>query len=96
MPRDVAGLCERAIELSGMKAVNRFSHRFEPQGETVLFVLAESHFSAHTYPESKYMSIDCYTCGDEGCPMAAVLYIINAVKTRDCRLRVMGRGEAAA
>lgn len=30
---------------------------------TGLFLLSESHLSYHTYPESRYISIDVYTCG---------------------------------
>lgn len=37
-------------------------HRFEPQGTTVVFVLSESHFALHTYPEADYLSIDVYVC----------------------------------
>ena len=36
--------------------------RFEPQGQTVLLVLAESHFALHTWPERDYLSFDLYSC----------------------------------
>jgi spermidine synthase len=38
--------------------------KFEPQGVTILFLLAESHFSIHTWPELKCCAIDFYHCGD--------------------------------
>lgn len=43
------------------------SHKFTIEGEGVtgVFLLSESHLSYHTYPESKYISIDIYTCGDK-------------------------------
>jgi S-adenosylmethionine/arginine decarboxylase-like enzyme len=45
-----------------LTVVDRVSHKFEPQGETILFVLAESHFSLHVYPEFKYITMDVYVC----------------------------------
>jgi len=38
--------------------------KFDPQGVTVLYLLAESHFSIHTWPEHKCCAIDFYHCGD--------------------------------
>jgi S-adenosylmethionine decarboxylase proenzyme len=31
---------------------------------TVLYLLAESHLSIHTWPEHKYIAIDVFTCGN--------------------------------
>ena len=38
--------------------------KFEPQGITILYLLSESHFSIHTWPESGSCAIDFYHCGD--------------------------------
>ncbi len=45
-----------------LTVVNRIEHKFEPHGETIVFILAESHFSLHTYPENKFISLDIYVC----------------------------------
>ena len=37
---------------------------FEPQGLTILYLLSESHFSIHTWPEAGSCAIDFYHCGD--------------------------------
>jgi S-adenosylmethionine decarboxylase proenzyme len=37
-------------------------HIFHPQGITILYLLSESHFSIHTFPEHNYAAIDLYTC----------------------------------
>lgn len=42
--------------------VGRNAHQFEPHGETVTFILSESHYTLHSYPEEKYISIDIYIC----------------------------------
>jgi len=38
--------------------------KFQPQGVTILFLLAESHFSIHTWPEHRCCAIDFYHCGN--------------------------------
>jgi S-adenosylmethionine decarboxylase len=38
--------------------------RLEPQGVTVLVLLAESHFAIHTWPEHGMAAVDCFTCGE--------------------------------
>ena len=42
--------------------LHRAHHCFTPQGITILYLLSESHFSIHTYPEHGYVAIDLYTC----------------------------------
>jgi len=38
-------------------------HKFEPQGFTIVALLAESHMSFHTFPENSIISFDFFTCG---------------------------------
>ena len=73
-PGDTAVLdhCEKEIAESGMTVICSTVKRFEPHGVTAVWILAESHFSVHTYPEHGYLSADCYTCGTEGDPAAAM------------------------
>lgn len=42
--------------------LHKTHHKFDPQGETILYILAESHVSIHTYPEHHYFSLDIYIC----------------------------------
>lgn len=48
-----------------LTVVNKIEHRFEPHGETIVFILSESHFTLHTYPENKFISMDIYVCNLE-------------------------------
>ena len=46
-----------------VEILNVSSHRFQPQGFTLVALLAESHFSFHTFPEKGVISFDFFTCG---------------------------------
>lgn len=49
-------------ERCNFNVVNRAFHQFEPVGVTGVLVLAESHFSAHTYPEDNKVYLDVFCC----------------------------------
>jgi len=53
-----------AIEASGATLLHIHLHRFTPQGVSGVAVLAESHISVHTWPESGYGAFDVFMCGD--------------------------------
>lgn len=50
---------------NNFKVVETACHRFEPQGMTLVYILSESHFTIHTYPENNYLSLDIYICNPE-------------------------------
>lgn len=66
--------------------IHNFFHKFRPIGISGVVVIAESHISIHTFPESGYAGIDIYTCGDKTLPEKAMKYIIKEfkVKKKDC------------
>lgn len=51
-----------ALVEENFTVVKRNRHQFEPQGETVAFILSESHYTLHSYPEENYISVDIYIC----------------------------------
>ena len=54
---------ERAVRKSGARVLRTISHRFKPQGLSILSLLAESHASLHSYPEFDFCYLDIFTCG---------------------------------
>lgn len=60
-----------AAKKAGATLLNLITHRFDPQGVTGLALLAESHISIHTWPESSYAAVDVFTCGDHTMPEKA-------------------------
>lgn len=47
---------------AGMQVVTQAFHQFEPSGVTGAVVLAESHVTIHTWPETQFVAIDVYVC----------------------------------
>jgi S-adenosylmethionine decarboxylase proenzyme len=50
-------------------------HHFSPHGVTGVVVIAESHFSIHTWPEHDFAAVDLFTCGDTLDPWAAFAHL---------------------
>lgn len=95
---------EESIKESNMNIVNRKIKMFDgfqgdnnildgvPDGMTALWILSESHFSVHTYPESKYITVDCYTCGTEGNPESAIKHLLNKLDVENNVTQLIQRG----
>lgn len=62
---------ERVVKRLGLNEVSRAFHQFEPHGATGVIVLAESHFSAHTYPENDRVYLDLFCCSSDFDPEKA-------------------------
>lgn len=62
---------ERVVKSLSLNEVSRAFHQFEPQGATGVIVLAESHFSAHTYPEDDRIYVDIFCCSKDFNPEKA-------------------------
>jgi S-adenosylmethionine decarboxylase len=73
-------LVERAARESGATILTVVSHKFVPVGVTVVALLAESHASLHTYPESGYLFWDCFTCGLHCLPQGSVPILVEALR----------------
>ena len=55
--------CKDRVSEAGLTSVGSLFHSFgEVGGVTGVVVLAESHLSLHTWPESGYVTVDVYVC----------------------------------
>lgn len=59
-------MLQTAVRMSGATLLRITGHKFEPEGVTILALLAESHASIHTWPEQQYAAVDLYTCNPDG------------------------------
>ena len=86
----------RAAKLANATVLNLISNKFEPQGVTAIALLAESHISIHTWPESNYSAVDIFTCGRNMMPELASQYLIDSLMAKEHSLRVIERNPTAS
>ena len=77
---------EQGVNRAGMTILNIFSHKFVPQGVTIVMALSESHVSCHTWPEEGSIAIDVYTCGP-GNPKLIALEMLKYLNSENYSLR---------
>lgn len=53
---------ETLLIKSGFGILQSVEHHFEPFGYTCLFLLSESHFAIHTFPEENTTYIELSSC----------------------------------
>ena len=92
---DVPFVCE-AVEHASKQSLSTLiklsSHQYQPQGVTVVGLLAESHISVHTWPEHRYVAIDIFTCGQSAEPRAACDFLVKHFHAQNHYLTVLSRG----
>ena len=89
-------ILNRAAKLANATVLNLISNKFEPQGVTAIALLAESHISIHTWPESNYSAVDIFTCGKNMMPELASQYLIESLMAEEHSLRVIERNPPSA
>ncbi len=82
-----------SIKKSNLTIISFKMHKFNDQGAfTCAWILAESHFTIHTFPERNFLSMDCYTCGDNGMPLKAIADAMQYFDVRKADIKVFERG----
>ena len=89
-------ILNRAAKLANATVLNLISNKFEPQGVTSIALLAESHISIHTWPESNYSAVDIFTCGQNMMPELASQYLIESLMAKEHSLRGIERNPPSA
>ena len=89
-------ILNRASKLANATVLNLISNKFEPLGVTAIALLAESHISIHTWPESNYSAVDIFTCGQNMKPELASQYLIESLMAKEHSLRVIERNPPLA
>ena len=82
---------EGAAQASNATLLNVAMHKFDPQGVTGFALLAQSHISIHTWPETNYAAIDVYTCGDEAMPELACEFLTTKLESKSHHCSIFKR-----
>jgi S-adenosylmethionine decarboxylase len=84
-------LTRAAAQATGATVLEICSRQFSPEGVTSLAVLAESHASLHTYPESNVVFWDIFTCGTICKPELSIEVLTSALKPGTITKRLIKR-----
>ncbi|WP_416562818.1 adenosylmethionine decarboxylase [Nocardia testacea] len=85
-----------ALAAAGVTVCEVVGKQFEPHGVTVLALLAESHASLHTYPETGDIFVDVFTCGGAADSAGTVAELLRvALAPEHVRISTVLRGRAA-
>lgn len=76
---------------AGSTLLQLISHRSHPHGVTGLALLAESHVSIHTLPESGYAAEGVFICVDHTMPEMACRVLDEQFSSQGHRLRCLRR-----
>jgi S-adenosylmethionine decarboxylase len=83
---------EEAVSVSGATALETSFHQFSPQGVSGVIIIAESHFTIHTWPEYGYAALDIFTCGESVDSQKALDYIEKELNVKTISVTEMRRG----
>jgi len=96
--RDAAfidALLRRAAEAAGARILHGHFHVFgDGGGVTGVLLLAESHISIHTWPESGFAAADIFMCGAAR-PRVALEVIEDALRPQHSGTKTVARGGQA-
>jgi S-adenosylmethionine decarboxylase len=62
-PQEIETVLRNCAIRCGATILHSHMHHFNPQGVSGVVVLAESHISIHTWPETGYIALDIFMCG---------------------------------
>ncbi len=79
-----------AARIGGFTLLDVKAWKIHP-GVSVVGIVLESHISIHTWPEHRFATIDVYTCGSEGDPIAAYRYIIKQLGAEKYTMKISDR-----
>ncbi|HEY2677144.1 MAG TPA: adenosylmethionine decarboxylase [Steroidobacteraceae bacterium] len=92
--RGLEALLRSAALNAGAQVLGSHFHSFgAEEGVTGVVLLAESHISIHTWPESGFAAADIFMCG-EAHPEQALAHLVHVLAPTHQRVEKAGRGLA--
>lgn len=61
---DCKQLLDDLVHCTGLTKLHSAEHQFQPQGVSIVYLLAESHLAIHTWPEHSSAYITLSTCSN--------------------------------
>jgi S-adenosylmethionine decarboxylase len=85
-----------AAKNCGSTIIKYFFHQFSPAGVSGVILIAESHFSVHTWPEKNFVAVDIYTSGEVMQPDIAITFLKDAFSAERVEVFRVTRGQIEA
>ena len=86
-------MCDQVIQTIKLTPLKDASHQFQPQGVSIIYLLAESHLSIHTWPENNCFAMDIHSCNyDLELYMESIKQIIYSyLDVKECQNQIILR-----
>jgi S-adenosylmethionine decarboxylase len=88
----VEAILVEAVKISKATIIKPVFHQFNPHGVSGVVVIAESHFSIHTWPEYGYCALDIFTCGEQIDSDLALQFLKKAFRAKNMSVMELKRG----
>jgi S-adenosylmethionine decarboxylase len=76
----------------GSTIIEYHFHQFSPHGVSGVILIAESHFSIHTWPEDGFVAVDIFTSGEVMKPDVAIRILEEALSADRVDIMKVTRG----
>jgi len=81
-----------AAKIARATVVGKFFKQFDPYGVSGVIVIAESHFTIHTWPEHNLASVDFFSCTDDVDMFGAINYLKEKLEAKELISTEISRG----
>jgi S-adenosylmethionine decarboxylase proenzyme len=92
-PQKLMKLLQQCVKKVGATPLKKMSYKFEPQGVSVIILLAESHCALYSYPEHNSAFFDFFTCGDELHPQKCIPLLLGVLQPKKFITKNFKRGK---
>ena len=91
-PAELNRLLLEAVTEAQMTPLESASHKYTPQGVSVVVLVAESHISIHTWPEYDYAAADFFSCRTDVDPERVRAVLARTLNPERIEMQIIQRG----
>ena len=82
-PEELLKICQKGAEDVGATVLNKLVHHYEPQGVSIILILAESHIYLATWPEYGFVTVNIFLCNELMDPYVALKTVCDSLNAKD-------------
>ncbi|CCW30959.1 putative Adenosylmethionine decarboxylase [Xenorhabdus nematophila F1] len=89
---DIENIMLDVAQKFGLNVVTHNFHQFKPWGVSGALILAESHFTIHTWPEYHYAALDLFVCNEFKHQEAFITELHMQLNAQEYEYKILQRG----